>query len=185
MTDTGQVLAPGSLAPGAGMPALGEQASRPSQSALAMMAAAIAVAACGGGASRSTQPDAAKRIASALGGSDRRVRTASATDQQPRVHRIPNATSLMDWAERQYPDLFPGHQADVVSPPFVYRYYPATQNAVGVQGHAIYVLGPGTSNELLYVGALADFAPLVEAARFPASDVDAVRFLHQAQYGAT
>ena len=89
-------------------------------------------------------------------------------------------TDLLDWAERQYPELFPGHQADLQSPPFVYRYYPATGNYVGVSGTDVYLLGPASGGVLLRAGAMADFAPLVYATRYAFTDAQAARFLAQA-----
>ena len=41
----------------------------------------------------------------------------------------------LDWAERQYPGLFPGPQADRSAPPYVYRHYPSTGHYLGVAGN--------------------------------------------------
>lgn len=73
---------------------------------------------------------------------------------------LPSAGGLMDWAERAYPQHFPGPQADQSLAPYVYRYYPTTGNYVGVAGSSIYLLGPvaGSDSAPLYVGELAGFA---------------------------
>lgn len=76
---------------------------------------------------------------------------------------------LFDWAERRYPDLFPGPRPDLRSPPYVYRYYPATLNHLGVDGDSVAVLGPISGNRLQTVGTLADYECQVLPARCPAS----------------
>jgi len=68
------------------------------------------------------------------------------------------ATALMDWAERNYAQFFPSHQADKILDPYVYRYYPETGNYLGVAGDKIYVLGPLSGGSLLNVGTLSDFS---------------------------
>lgn len=149
--------------------------------------AAAALAGCGGG--DATDPgglqavDAGDGIGAALAGRPKARRLA--VDTARRVVRLPDATALLDWAERQYGDIFPGPQRDIEFSPYIYRYYPATGNYVGVAGQDVYILGPVSGGGLLKVGTLADFAGHVFPAQFPATDVDAVRFLHQAQFGAT
>ena len=92
----------------------------------------------------------------------------------------PTPAELFDWAERSYPGLFPGHSPDLISSPYIYRYYPASRNYAGVAGQAVYVLGPLSADVLAYVGELNDFAPLVLVARFAFDDAQAARFLAQA-----
>ncbi len=67
------------------------------------------------------------------------------------------AAQLMDWAEAAYREYFPSRQADQVAAPYVYRYYPETQNYLGVDGEAVYVLGPVSGGALLKVGVLSEF----------------------------
>ncbi len=70
-----------------------------------------------------------------------------------------DAEVLLDWAEMSYPQLFPGTQKSLVSPPYVYRYYPATGNYAGVSGKTVYVFGaafPGAKSPQA-VGQLEDF----------------------------
>ena len=74
--------------------------------------------------------------------------------------QTPPVSDLMDWAERTYPQFFPGTQTNQSLAPYIYRHYPATGNYVGVAGNAVYILGPvAGSNEVpLYMGELASFA---------------------------
>jgi hypothetical protein len=71
---------------------------------------------------------------------------------------MPTPTQLMDWAEHAYAQFFPDHQSDQSSGPYVYRYYPATGNYLGVADGQIYVLGPISASQLLRVGSVADYA---------------------------
>ncbi len=64
---------------------------------------------------------------------------------------------LFDWAEKTYPQLFPGHQPTLRSAPYDYRYYRATGNYVGVAGEDVYILGPVSNDALQRVGAREDF----------------------------
>ncbi|MBI5258547.1 MAG: hypothetical protein HY855_18720 [Burkholderiales bacterium] len=65
--------------------------------------------------------------------------------------------ALLDWAERTYPNLFPGHSATQWLAPYQYRYYPATGNYVGVDGSDVYVLGPLSQNTIQRVGSVEEF----------------------------
>ncbi|NRF69986.1 DUF1800 domain-containing protein [Aquincola sp. S2] len=86
----------------------------------------------------------------------------------------------MDWAEQHYAQFFPGHQSNRTLDPYVYRYYEATGNYLGVAGSDIYILGPVSGGGLVLVGTLADYAPQVFATRYAYSDAQAARFLMQA-----
>jgi len=104
----------------------------------------------------------------ALGGCGGRTGTQAGAAQArvPLAATVPDAAALMNWAEAQYPALFPGHKSDITSvPPYVYRYYPETGNYVGVSGTDVYILGPVSGGPLTRVGALADFSCQV----YPAS----------------
>jgi len=70
-----------------------------------------------------------------------------------------NATTLMDWAEGRYPDLFPGHSPNQSFDIYIYRAYP-NGNYVGMSiDGGVHVLGPTLTNGvILRVGNLADFA---------------------------
>lgn len=105
----------------------------------------VILAACGGG--DSTAP---------MQGQDARLRplAASAT--------APDATALFDWAERSYPVLFPaGPQNQSVNyegRTYTVRYYPGTQNHLGVSGDEVYGLGPFTGGALQSFGRLGDWS---------------------------
>lgn len=147
-------------------------------SATAVLSAAGALAACGGGAS--ALPEA---FASAVpDNAQRHILGVSAVAAAAGAVPLPTATELLDWAERNYGTFFPSHQADLSSGPYTYRYYPETGNYVGVAGSNVYILGPvaGSTSQPAFVGTLADFAPLVYATKFPTSDSEAARFLTQA-----
>jgi hypothetical protein len=68
------------------------------------------------------------------------------------------ASTLMDWAQATFPQLFPGAPADQAGSGFVYRYYPLTQTFIAVAGDLVYVLGPITGNQLAYLGTLTGFS---------------------------
>lgn len=80
--------------------------------------------------------------------------------------QVPSASELMDWAERTYPQHFPGPQTNQSLTPYVYRHYPGTGNYVGVAGQAVYILGPvaGGGADPMPVGVLSDFACQVHPA---------------------
>ena len=99
--------------------------------------------------------------------------------------RLPTATELMDWAERNFSAYFPGHKGDLQSAPYTYRFYPETGNYVGISGAAIYILGPVSGGPLAFVGTLNDYATAVLAAVQAFSDEEAARFLLQAQFSAS
>lgn len=68
------------------------------------------------------------------------------------------AEDFMSWVEAQWPILFPGHSTTVTAEGFVYRYYAGAGNYLAVSTDGlVYVLGPVTSSQLVYVGKLADF----------------------------
>jgi uncharacterized protein (DUF1800 family) len=142
------------------------------------LGAALLVPACGGG---SEPPASFFDTASAR--TDRSILGVAQAAEAGRAAPVPTATELLDWAERQHPELFPGHQADLQSPPYVYRHYAATGNYVGASGSDVYLLNPTSGGVLLFVGTLADFAPLVFATRHAYSDAQAARFLAQATLG--
>lgn len=90
---------------------------------------------------------------------------------------VPETTAIFDWAERTYPQYFPGPRPNAVSPPYTYRHYPATGNYVGVDGDDVYILGTVSGGALQHVGKRTDFACLV----FPAGcSPSAVAQIHSA-----
>jgi uncharacterized protein (DUF1800 family) len=98
----------------------------------------------------------------------------------------PDASAFMDWAESAYPQYFPGHEANQTASPYLYRYYAATQNYLGVVGSDVYVLGPLTAGVLTRVGSIGDFSCREYSsacAAAPADASQAARFLAQATLG--
>lgn len=92
------------------------------------------------------------------------------------------ARQLLDFGERAYPQYFAGHPATQSSPPFLYRYYPATGAYLGVavQSDAayvlngIYVFGGPFGNQIRYVGRVGDYIT-VRASAVPAPRDGAAR----------
>lgn len=94
--------------------------------------------ACGGGAPPASPPTERPQ---GLGGTD------------------VSADELMNWAERTFPQFFsPAAQPSQTSAPYVYRFYPGTQNYLGLDDDKIYVLGPVSGGALLGVGTVYGFA---------------------------
>jgi cytochrome c553 len=87
------------------------------------------------------------------------VTALRAAAQAQQASRVPTATELMDWAERQFPTFFaPSAQPDRTADPFIYRIYPGTGNAIGIAFGDVYVLGPVTGGAIVKVGSLAAFS---------------------------
>ena len=111
---------------------------------------------CGGASGPDTTPTppaaagaTAARPMSTVGGS------APAHDGASAPYDV---TLLFDWAERAYPDLFPGPQPDQVLAPWRYRAYPATGNFAGVDGSTVAVLGPAWGPNPVVLGSTSQFA---------------------------
>jgi len=68
-----------------------------------------------------------------------------------------NASNLFDWAESAYPTLFPQHQLNQTYQSYTFRYYPSTQNYIGISNDSVYILGPVSAGVLTSVGLLSDF----------------------------
>lgn len=145
----------------------------------AAVVAAAALAACGGGTGQ--LPPAMHARAQA----ERRPLASGRAAADATAAPVPTAAEVMDWAERRYPEHFPGPQPDRREAPYVYRHYGASGNYIGVAGSEVYVVGPLSSGALWHVGSLADFAPHVLAGRWAFDDAAAARFLLQAQFSAS
>lgn len=151
-------------------------------SAWAAPATLLSLAACGG-SDAPALPAAFDRPDQA-----RRSTLLVTPTERPQATALPGADALMDWAQQVYPDFFPGAPATVSLPPYLYRHYERSGNYLGVADGRVYVLGTVSGGQLLDVGSLADFAPLVATdyrVAKPASDEEAARFLLQAQFSAT
>ena len=82
----------------------------------------------------------------------------------PRVAVPASVTNcLFDWAEMHYEDLFRPRGAPTAGfAPYTYRYYAGSGNylAVSADDNRIWLLGPGSGNQLLDVGAVTDYQGL-------------------------
>lgn len=104
------------------------------------LCAAAGLAACGGG--QDAEPTAARPS----------ERPANLGGTQV------TAGELMDWAERNFAVYFPTRESNQTSAPYVYRYYPGTQNYLGLDDDRIYVLGPISGGNLQFVGTVYQYA---------------------------
>ena len=112
---------------------------------------------------------------------------------KPQAHsqapaRLPTPDELMNWAEKTFPEFFPGPETTRYNGDIIFRHYAALGNFLAVLGQGVYVLGPITENRVVNVGTLADFAQAVGAELAGVtvnSDAEAVRFLLQAQISAS
>lgn len=107
--------------------------------------AAAVLAACGGGSGPAATPSPQHAAV------------------QPLAAAAITASQLMDWAEGQYPQLFPADgKVDGYLSPYTYRYYPRTGNYLGVTAAdaspSIYLYGNISAWQIARVGALADYA---------------------------
>ena len=119
---------------------------------------ALLLASCGGGGGGTDLmppaiADSSLKVASATG----MVMTASQSPQRTSTSAGLSSTQLFDWAESRYPAYFPGHQANQVWAPYTYRYYPATQAYLGVDGAVVRVFGPVFGPDIVTVGTLNQF----------------------------
>ena len=97
----------------------------------------------------------------------------------PASAQLLDEKAMFNWAEAQLPNIFPGPQADRQGGGFAYRYYPSTQNAVGVSDGLVYALGPVTNGQLQLIDTLASFQCLVYPQRCASATVEAgVAALH-------
>lgn len=71
---------------------------------------------------------------------------------------VPDAGALMDWAQTTFPSYFPSKQSNQTLGAYTYRYYPETQNYIGVADGVVYLFGPVSNNLLTSVGKLSDFS---------------------------
>lgn len=69
------------------------------------------------------------------------------------------AEQVLDWAESQYPSLFPSREDTQTLAPYQYRYYPGTDLYIGIADGIVYLLGKDyTGGRVAPVAAVADFA---------------------------
>lgn len=121
---------------------------------------ALLLSACGGGEPAApTEAAAAATTAAQATQASTQLRATAAHPQTPL-----DVTRLLDWAEREYPQYFPGHQDNLQATPYLYRYYPGTGNYVGVAGDDVYIFGPLSNHLLQRVGSREDFRCRVQPA---------------------
>lgn len=127
--------------------------------AAAAVLAAVLLSSCGGGDAPSTAADAATALRTAALPAPR-ILAATTTTVDP--------GSLMDWAEGQFREYFPSHQANQTFGPYVFRFYPETGIYLGVdpQAQIIYVKGLFSDN-IDPVGPVIDYACRVAPANCP------------------
>ena len=113
---------------------------------------ALTLAACGGGSGDAPAPG----LLSPSAPTPRAALVAPGAAAAAATSEL-DTTVLLDWAEREYPQHFPGPQANQTSAPYTYRFYPATGNHVGVAGEDVYILGPVSNQVLTRVGVKNDF----------------------------
>ena len=103
---------------------------------LAALITSLCLVACGGGTSTaSPEPQsAAKPLAAAPA----------------------RSAALLDWAEQNYPALFPGPGQAGSFDVYSFRHYPATGNYIGLSGNSVYVLGP-FGPQARYMGEISSF----------------------------
>jgi uncharacterized protein (DUF1800 family) len=147
--------------------------------------AAVALAGCGGGGDET--PGALPQQMLALqAAAENPVLIGQPPPQVLAASDPPDASAFMDWVETAYPQYFPGHEANQTASPYLYRYYAATQNYLGVVGSDVYVLGPLTAGVLTRVGSIGDFSCREYSSACAAAAADATqaaRFLAQATLG--
>jgi len=71
---------------------------------------------------------------------------ATSNNAHAATPRTPNTTAFLNWAERAYPFLFEGPQSNRTLDVWTYRYYPKTDNYLGVS----------TTNDVLWLQGKGD-----------------------------
>lgn len=98
--------------------------------------------------------------------------------------QAPTATELMDWAQAQLAEYFPGQLPSQAGEGFVFRGPYSSGNFIGVADGTVYVLGPVTGGQLLPVGTLAGLACTVKPASCEPSDALALAQAYVARVDA-
>jgi hypothetical protein len=126
------------------------------------LAATVWIAGCGGsdGPSTARAPTAAGAAQAMLAIRDaapQRRALAQTMAVAGTVDPTDAAEQLMNYAEVQFPEYFPGHPASGDALGYRYRHYPATGIYLGVRDGQVYVLGGLFGAEILPVGALTKY----------------------------
>lgn len=85
------------------------------------------------------------------------VGVAESRHRPLQAEAVDEVDALFDWAQRQYPDLFPGPVPTQDLPPWRYRHYPGTGNYVGVADGRVAILGTLTGGSIVDMGPLARY----------------------------
>lgn len=117
----------------------------------AALLGSLVLASCGGGSSED--------MAAADAQHQRRTALAAAVAQQAAGAPVSDAAvlQLLDFAETQFPQYFPSHQATQHADIWTYRSYPETGVFLGVAYGKVYVLGGSFGEQVTYVGQVLDF----------------------------
>lgn len=131
-----------------------------------VLAAAVAVAGCGGGTdgrNEAAQDDDAGTTTQAAVNT-LRTRLAAEEFRGEAVSPESAADQLLDFAESRFPQYFPDHPATQALSPFRFRAYAggtylgvATRAEGGYVANGVYVMGGAFGSEPTYVGLLTDF----------------------------
>ncbi len=73
------------------------------------------------------------------------------------VDPLDAANQLLDFGESAYPEFFPSRRSTRHFDGYLYRHYPERGTYLGVRDGQVYVLGGPLGEQVLQVGALADF----------------------------
>ena len=141
---------------------------------IALAAATVFLAGCGGGSDETASTSTASTPAAAAA----QFRTTLAAQAQAQggakvaaaVSPTQAAEQLLNFAESTFPNFFPSHQATATLDPFLFRYYPQTGVYIGVVVKAgmgatldgVYVMGGPFGNAPMYVGQLNQFITPVD-----------------------
>jgi len=136
-----------------------------------LLSLAAALSACGGGAEapEPAAPAAAQPPASDLARQAADAQRRRASGLQVQQAALPSlemqAEQLLDFAEQQYPQLFPGRSPTRLSGPFNYRHYPASGIYLGIvvgasaeyQAQGVYLMGGSYGDKPVFAGTLPEF----------------------------
>ena len=127
----------------------------------------LLLAACGGGDSPSATTRAFAVAAREVADRSPERLPGAADREFPKATNVAvDIGELLDWAERQYSDLFPAGPTSTTLThdglQFVLRHYPTTGNYLGVASDGVvYGYGPFTGNTLKNFGRSSDYGCLV------------------------
>jgi arabinogalactan endo-1,4-beta-galactosidase len=169
-------------------------------------AAACLLQACGGGTSAVDGSVFGRARAQVIDGCRSTMNPAAAplcpTAAHGRVAPRPVRAAALDqgalfaWAQQTYPQFFAGATQDGVYDVYTYRYFADTRSYIGIAGSNVYVLGPVSGGQIMYVGTLDEFACRIapgscsggvrpENDDFSSAAIDTCRWVEWHQSGGT